>query len=90
MVPFAFDPPPATPDVLDDLISNAPAALPQLVQIGRFIKLTDAKLLQPTVEKIQSRLGGRIDGRLAMQYAVSLTCVEKVVASVLASLWILV
>lgn len=64
--------------MLDDLISNAPATLLQLVQIGRCIKLTDAKSLQPTVEKIQSLLGGRIDGRLAMQYAVSLICVDKV------------
>ena len=79
MVPFAFDLPPASPDVLDALISNASATLPQLVQIGSCIKLTDAKSLQPTVEKIQSLLGGRIDGRLAMQYAVSLICVDKVI-----------
>ena len=76
-MPFAFDPPPATPDVLDSLIHNAPAALPQAVQIGMFLKLTDARSLQPTVEKIQTQLGYKIDGRLAMQYALSLTCAEK-------------
>lgn len=79
MVPFAFDPPPASPDMLDDLIFNVPATLPQLVQIGRCIKLTDAKSLQPTVEKIQSLLGGRIDGHLAMQYTISLIRVDKVI-----------
>ena len=64
--------------MLDELIRNAPAALHQAVQIGRFLKLTDAKSLLPTVDKIQAELGYRIDGRLAMQYAVSLSCTEKV------------
>ncbi len=78
LVPFAFDAPPATPDVLNGLLHNAPSALPQAVQIGRFLKLIDAEFLLSAVEKIQEQLGHTIDGRLAMQYAISLTCAEKV------------
>lgn len=34
LVPFAYDPPPITPDVLDNFLQDAPAALPQALQVG--------------------------------------------------------
>lgn len=64
--------------MLDELIHNAPAALPQAVRIGRSLKIADASSFQPIVEKIQTLLDYRIDGRLAMHYALSLSCAEKV------------
>ena len=67
-----------SPDVLDDLLQNAPSALPQAIQIGKHFQQCDGAVLSATVEKIQKEFESRLDGRLAMQYALSIQSAEMV------------
>ena len=80
LVPFVYQPPPVTIDTLDHLVRNAAAALPQAIRIGHsLVDSCDIDRVYHAVSRIETMLGNNtIDGRLAMQYAISLVCAEEV------------
>ena len=80
LVPFAYQAPPVTIDTLDKIVRNAASALPQAIHIGHsLVDSCDIDRVYQAVSRIETILGSSsIDGRLAMQYALSLVCAEEV------------
>ena len=78
LIPFAFDPPPVTPDILDILIGDAPAALPQALQVGKELVMVDSSTLKELSTSVGDVLGSGVDGRLAMQYSLAILGAQKV------------
>lgn len=80
LVPFAYQALPVTIDTLDKLVRNAASALPQAIHIGHsLVDSCDNDRVYQAVSRIERILGNSsIDGRLAMQYALSLVCAEEV------------
>ena len=80
LVPFAYQAPPVTIDTLDNVVRNAASALPQAIHIGHsLVDSCDIDRVYQAVSHIETILGSSsIDGRLAMQYALSLVCAEEV------------
>lgn len=77
LVPFAYQAPPVTIDTLDKIVRNVASALPQAIHIGHsLVDSCDIDRVYQAVSRIETILGSSsIDGRLAMQYALSLACV---------------
>ncbi len=69
LVPFVFEAPPMRVDTLDTILAEAHRALPEAISIGYWLKNLPQNLLYETVEKVQESVEGKMDGRLAMQYA---------------------
>lgn len=79
LVPFAYKAPPVTADSLEDILTNAPAAIPDAIQIGQDVVAVDSSTLNNMAEQIKDVVGdANIDSRLAMQYAFSVHCAEEV------------
>ncbi len=79
LVPFVYDPPPLKTDVLNQLIGEAPAALPEALQISKALVDMDASELYEMAARIEGVLGNSIDARLRIQYALSTVCAQKVI-----------
>ena len=80
LVPFAYKAPPVTADSLEDILTNAPAAIPDAIQqIGQDVVAVDSSTLNNMAEQIKDVVGdANIDSRLAMQYAFSVLCAQEV------------
>ena len=65
-------------DKLDKILTNAHCSLPDAVSIGHKLTTLEQKTIHEKVEKVQDVLGGRLDGRLAMQYALYTLCAQEV------------
>ncbi len=72
LVPFVFEAPPMRVDTLDTIL------LPEAISIGYWLKNLPQNLLYETVENVQESVEGKMDGRLAMQYALYLLCAKEV------------
>ena len=79
LVPFAYDPPPITPDVLDNLLHDAPAALPHALLVGKDLVMTESSTLRNLSTAVGDVLGSGVDGRLAMQYSLAILGAQTVV-----------
>ena len=78
-MPFAYKAPPVTADILEDILTNAPAAIQDVIRIGRDVVDVDSSTLNLMAEKIKGAVGdANIDSRLAMQYAFSVLCAQEV------------
>ena len=71
-MPFVFEAPPMRVDTLDTIL------LPEAISIGYWLKNLPQNLLYETVENVQESVEGKMDGRLAMQYALYLLCAKEV------------
>ena len=79
LVPFAYKAPPVTADSLEDILTNAPAAIPDAIRIGQDVVAVDSSTLNDMAEQIKDVVGdANIDSRLAMQYAFSVLCAQEV------------
>ena len=79
LVPFAYKAPPVTADILEDILTNAPAAIQDAIRIGRDVVDVDLSTLNLMAKKIKGAVGdANIDSRLAMQYAFSVLCPQEV------------
>ena len=78
LVPFAYDPPPITPDVLDNLLQDAPAALPHALLVGKDLVTTESSTLRNLSTAVGDVLGSGVDGRLAMQYSLAILGAQTV------------
>ena len=79
LVPFAYKAPPVTADSLEDILTNAPAAIPDAIRIGQDVVAVDSSTLNDIAEQIKDVVGdANIDSRLAMQYAFSVLCAQEV------------
>ena len=74
LVPFVYEAPPIRVDSLDEILSESHRALPDVVSIGNWLKNLSESEVYDMVGKIQEELGGNMDGRLALQYAVYTLC----------------
>ena len=57
-IPFAFDAPRITPDFLGTLLEEAPAAQPQVLQVGKSLVDTDSSSLQSMCDSVSDVLRG--------------------------------
>ena len=79
LVPFAYKAPPVTANSLEDILTNAPAAIPDAIRIGQDVVAVDSSTLNDMAEQIKDVVGdANIDSRLAMQYAFSVLCAQEV------------
>lgn len=78
LIPFVYEAPPIRVDTLDSMLSNAHRALPEVVSIGNWLKHLPESKLYDMVDKIKEALGGRMDERLTLQYALYTLCAKKV------------
>lgn len=77
-VPFVYDAPRIKVDKLDSILSNAHWALPEAIAIGHWLSALEEDDIHAMVDKVQDVFGGRLDGRLAMQYALYTLCAQRV------------
>ena len=56
LVPFAYKAPPVTTDSLEDILTNAPAAIPDAIQIGQDVVAVDSSTLNNMAEQIKDVL----------------------------------
>ena len=89
LVPFAYEAPPIRVDTLDFMLSGAHRALPEVVRIGKWLKHFPENKLYDMVDNIKEAVGGCMDERLALQYALYTLCAKKVkhVFSCVVCLW---
>ena len=78
IVPFVYDAPPIRVNSLNDILANAHRALPEAVSIGHWLENVSEETVYEMVDRVQSAVGGRMDGRLAMQYALYTLCAQEV------------
>ena len=78
MIPFPYDPPPLTPDTLEDLLNDVPATLPQALQIGNDLVTADSAFLRNLNSSVAEGLGTGVDGRLTMQYSLAILSAQTV------------
>lgn len=78
IIPFVYDAPPVTVDTLDNLLKDAPSALPEIIQIGKYMKNMTTNYIYKVVKKIEEVTRRGIDGRLVMQYALCIVCTQEV------------
>lgn len=81
LVPFAYQPPSVSADILDELLRKACAALPQAIVIGSTLMGFSGEIFKQVAAQIESTLtadGFTIDSRLEMQYAISIVCAQEV------------
>ncbi len=78
LVPFAHDPGPIVPDVLDNLLTHAAGALPQAIEIGHHLFEKDSTTIGQVAAKLTEAIGCSIENRLLVQYATSLACAQQV------------
>ena len=57
LVPFAYKAPPVTADSLEDILTNAPAAIPDAIQIGQDVVAVDSSTLNNMAEQIKDVVG---------------------------------
>ena len=69
IVPFVYDAPPIQVNALNDILANTHRALPEAVSIGHWLENVSEETVYEMVDRVQSAVGGRMYGRLAMQYA---------------------
>ena len=85
-MPFAYQPPAVSVDILDELLRKACAALPQAIVIGSTLMGLSGEIFKQVASQIESTLttdGFTIDSRLEMQYAISIVCAQEVRTRVL-------
>lgn len=63
--------------MLDTLLQDAPAALPQVLQISKALIEIDTSELYDMASHVAKMIGDGIDGRLRIQYAITM-CAQKV------------
>ena len=78
IVPFVYDAPPIRVNALNDILTNAHRALPEAVSIGHWLENVSEETVYEMVDRVQGAVGGRMDGRLAMQYALYTLCAQEV------------
>ena len=79
MIPFVHEAPPVALDVLEELLHFAPAAIPEALQIGHYLDVVESDDVYALVTRINNALGEELtDGRLIMQYAISILCMQQV------------
>lgn len=77
LIPFVFDAPRITPDLLGEVLKDAPAAIPEVLKVGTAIVNLDSDTLQSMCDSVSNVIGG-LDGRLAMQYSLLILCTQMV------------
>lgn len=76
-----YEAPPIRVDTLDAMLSDSHMALPEVVSIGNWLKHLRESKLYDMVDKIKEAVGGRMDERLALQYALYTLSAKKVITS---------
>jgi len=71
--------------VLDTLLRDAPAALPQVLQISKALIETDTSELYDMASHVAKTIGDGIDGRLRIQYAITTMCAQRVSLNAMAT-----
>ena len=79
LIPFIYEAPSVRVDTLDAMLSEAHRALPEAVAIGKWLVQLPQSHLYEMVEKVQEVMLGKLDGRLAMQYAIYIVCSQEVI-----------
>lgn len=83
LIPFVYNPPKISLDLLDQAKKFAPAAIPQLLKIIHDVSNINPSILYDMRKKIEDALGeDAVDGRLLMQYAVSMVTCNQVASYV--------
>ena len=82
LVPFIYDAPSVKVGALDSMLAEAYMAIPEAISIGKWLTLLTQADIYEMVEKLQEVMGGQLEGRLAIQYAMSILCAQQVAVTI--------
>lgn len=60
------------------MLAEAYMALPDAISIGKWLTLLPQEDIYEMVQNVQEVMGGKLEGRLAIQYAMSILCAQQV------------
>lgn len=78
LIPFIYEAPSVKVGALDSMLAEAYMAIPEAISIGKWLTLLPQKDIYEMVQKVQEVLGGKLEGRLAVQYAINILCAQQV------------
>lgn len=78
LIPFVYEAPLIRVDTLDSMLSDAHKVLPEVIQVGNWLKRLPDTKLYAMIDKMKEAVGGHMDERLALQYALYTLCAQKV------------
>lgn len=78
LIPFKFQPSQVELRVLHHLLQDAPAAFPKLLAVGKWLERVDEDTVFNMRDSVLRSTGGKLESRLATQYALTILCAQKV------------
>ena len=77
-MPFQFKSPEVELRILDQMITDAPAAFPKLLGLGKWLdNITDGDV-RAMRQRVMDEVDGVLESRLATQYSLTIMCAQKV------------
>ena len=81
LIPFIYEAPSIKVGALDAMLGEAYMAISEAISIGKWLTLlpqSDILYENLMVDKVQEVMGGHVEGRLAIQYAMTILCAQEV------------
>ena len=78
LIPFIYEAPSVKVGALDSMLAEAYMAIPEAISIGKWLTLLSQSDIYEMVQLVQEVMGGQLEGRLAIQYAMSILCAQQV------------
>ena len=78
LIPFKFQASQVELRVLPHLLQDAPAAFPKLLAVGKWLEGVDEDTVCSMRDSVLRSAGGKLESRLATQYALTILCAQKV------------
>ena len=78
LIPFIYEAPSVKVGALDSMLAGACMALPEAISIGKWLTLLPQEEIYEMVQKVQDVMGGKLEGRLAIQYSMIILCAQQV------------
>ena len=78
LIPFKFQASQVELRVLHHLLQDAPAAFPKLLAVGKWLEGVDEDTVCNMRDSVLRSAGGKLESRLATQYALTILCAQKV------------
>lgn len=78
LIPFIYEAPSIKVGALDAMLGEAYMAIPEAISVGKWLSLLPQSDIYEMVDKVQEVIGGRLEGRLAIQYAMTILCAQEV------------
>ena len=61
------------------MLKQAPSAFPKLLSLGKWLDNIKEEDVYAMRQRVQDRVEGALDSRLATQYAMTIVCAQKVI-----------